>query len=108
MDRFAELLEMLMNPGDDGPPATIYDDLSLAYTDEVSARDAKIGELEGGIAGHGDELAAKDAEIARLKSLMFDKLMATPDETNGDGDEDTPDGDDDEEETGVEALFEKE
>lgn len=106
MDRFAELLNLLMNPGDDGPPATIYDDLSLAYTDEVTARDAKIGELDGAIAGHGDELAAKDAEIARLKSLMFDKLMATPDETTDDGDEETPDAADDDAPTGVDALFE--
>lgn len=103
---FEELLALLMNPGDDPLPDTIYTDLSTAYTDDVSARDAKIGEYEGVVAGHGDALAEKDAEIARLKSLMFDKLMATPDDTNSGDEEESESEESDDEPTGVDALFE--
>lgn len=106
---FATLLAMLANPEEGVEvPATIYDDLSLAYTDDVSARDAKIAEYETGMTGHADELAAKDAEIARLKSLMFDKLMATPNDNGGESEDDESDDETPNEDgpTGVAALFE--
>lgn len=103
---FATLLAMLSNPQEGVEvPDTIYDDLSLAYTDDVSARDAAIAERDGAIAGHADALAAKDAEIARLKSLMFDTLMATPSDNDSESDDES-ESTDENESTGVDALFE--
>lgn len=87
---FAELLALLMEPGDDGVPDTIYDDLSLSYNDAVGSRDAKIGTQEAAYA----ELLADNQ---RLKALNFDLLMATKgDESESETETETPtDSDDD-------------
>jgi len=66
---FAELLAQLQNPGDEGLSPTIYDDLSAAYTNDTSTRDAKI-EVQGA------DLAAAQAEILALKAMNYDLLMA--------------------------------
>ena len=66
---FAELIEALRNPGEDGIPATIYDDLSASYTDATSTRDAKIQVTE-------TDLAAAQAEILQLKAMNYDLLIA--------------------------------
>lgn len=83
---FASLVEMLRNPGDDGLPDTIYDDLHGAYNDAVSAGDARVSELQGSI-------QEREAEISRLKSANYDLLMASRADTGGDGGGDGGDGD---------------
>ena len=98
---FAELLALLQNPGEDGLPPTIYDDLSGAYTNDMSTRDAKIQVTS-------DDLAAAQAEILALKAMNYDLLMAagidnsgdtgedvTEDETDSDSDSDEIGDDDD-------------
>ena len=95
---FAELLAQLQNPGEDGLSPTIYDDLSAAYTNDTSTRDAKI-EVQG------NDLAAAQAEILALKAMNYDLLMAAgidnsadtvDDETETDSDSESDDiGDDD-------------
>lgn len=66
---FQELLNSLINPGEDGPSPTIYDDLSASYTDATSTRDAKIGETEGA-------LAAALEELNRVKAMNYDLMIA--------------------------------
>ena len=66
---FAELMAMLTNPGEDGIPETIYDDLSASYTEATSTRDAKIQDTSG-------ELEAALAEIVRVKAMNYDLLIA--------------------------------
>lgn len=74
---FAELLAQLQNPGEDGLSPTIYDDLSAAYTNDTSTRDAKI-EVQG------SDLAAAQAEILALKAMNYDLLMAAGIDNSGD------------------------
>ena len=97
---FAELLALLIEPGDDGPPATIYDDLSTAHSDELGGRDGKIEEL----------MAANDAlqaEVTRLKVDIYDKLMSQGEPEGDENDDaDENDGDEDESEEGIDSLFE--
>lgn len=98
MADFAELLAALQNPGEEGLSPTIYDDLSAAYTNDTSTRDAKI-EVQG------NDLAAAQAEILALKAMNYDLLMAAgidnsadtgDDETETDSDSESDDiGDDD-------------
>jgi hypothetical protein len=95
-------LALLREPGDDGPPESIYDDLASSYTLAVDGGAARISEIEGVV-------AEKDAEIARLKALNFDLLMAAGSEPA------TEDTDDDNEnptepigEAGIDSLFDRE
>ena len=81
---FAELLAQLQNPGDEGLSPTIYDDLSAAYTNDTSTRDAKI-EVQGA------DLAAAQAEILALKAMNYDLLMAAGIDNSADSGEDNSD-----------------
>jgi len=65
---FEELVELLRNPGEDGLPDTIYDDLSGAYTGVVEGSQARIAEIEA-------TLAERDSMIASLKAQNYDLLM---------------------------------
>lgn len=95
---FEQLIAMLRNPGDDGIPETIYDDLSASYTDATSTRDAKISETSSAV----EELTA---ELLRVKAMNYDLLIAAgvdnsdesgDDESNSDSDSDSDEiGDDD-------------
>ena len=66
---FNELVALLRNPGEDGLPETIYDDLSSSYAMAVDGGAALAAEKDAANA----ELVA---EVARLKALNFDLLMA--------------------------------
>lgn len=78
-----ELIGLLQNPGDDGLPDTIYDDLRSAHTgavDEVhSTAQAKMSELEAAI-------AERDAQIEKLKADNWDLFEQIPKA----GDDDQP------------------
>lgn len=98
---FSDLFGMLVEPGEDGIPDTLYDDLSQAHLDEIGGRDAKIAEVT-------TQLEAANAEISRLKMQNYDLLMAIPvdGEDNGDSADDSDGGDSDESDGGVDSLFE--
>jgi hypothetical protein len=66
---FEHLLGLARNPGDDGAPETIYDDLGAAYNDRVSSADAKISELSS-------SLSEKDSELQRVKAHNYELLTA--------------------------------
>jgi len=98
---FDELMALLRNPGEDGAPETIYDDLSSSYNMAV----------EGGASALSEQVVANEtataelvAEIARLKALNFDLLIAAGTETEPTKESDPePDG-----EESINSLFDKE
>lgn len=82
-----ELLAQLQNPGEDGVPDTIYDDIRAAHTGALEATQstaqAKIEELQ---AAHEATLA----EVNRLKAAnwdLFEQIPKAGDDTPGDGTE---------------------
>ena len=94
---FEELIALLRDPGEDGAPATIYDDLSSSYTAAVDGGTAKVAEIEA----VNTELLG---EIARLKALNFDLLMAAGSETSSETESTETESDDD---TSIDSLFDK-
>lgn len=76
---FETLLATLMNPGEDGHPEGIYDDLSASYTDATSTRDAKISDQDSVIA----ELSA---ELTRTKLLNYELMLSQVAEPAASGD----------------------
>lgn len=99
MDRIQELLEQLRNPGEDGVPDSIYDDIAGAYNEALEIRDAKINELSSAAQEH-------EAQISALKSANYDLLMASGAPSDDEGDDG---GDDDgDEPSGVDSLFDNE
>nr|DAK67420.1 MAG TPA: hypothetical protein [Caudoviricetes sp.] len=95
---FEGLLQSLINPGEDGPSETIYDDLRAAYNtvrDKADSAGAKISELT-------DSNSALSKTVEGLKSKNYDLLEAIgaggdnagDDESHGDDTSDADDGDD--------------
>lgn len=96
MADFKELVNTLQNPGDDGLPETIYDDLMSSYDHDTSTRDAKIAELT--------ELnTTTAAEVESLKAKNHDLYVMLPPPADGDT---GSNGDTVEEVQGVDSLFE--
>lgn len=96
MPDFSELLAKLRNPGEDGVPENIFDELDQSYADATSTREAKITELS-------DAYAEKDSENLRLKSMNFDLMSAIPVDSKTDNDNDNED--DAETPRGIDSLF---
>lgn len=94
MPDFAELLNELRNPSEDGPPETIYDDISNTYNHAVETRDAKISESE-------ERIRESESEISRLKSANYDLMMSS----SVGNDTETETVEDEEPSDGVEDLF---
>lgn len=95
---FNELVALLREPGEDGLPESIYDDLTSSYQLAVDGGAASVAERDASI-------AEKDAEIARLKALNFDLLMAAGETTTTD-DNDNAESDLVDEPT-IDDLFDK-
>ena len=74
---FNELVALLREPGEDGLPESIYDDLMSSYNLAVDGGAASVAERDATIA----ELTA---DVARLKALNFDLLMAAGETTDTD------------------------
>jgi hypothetical protein len=72
---FAELVALLRDPGENGLPDTIYDDLSSSYSLAVDGGTAKAAELQ-------TANSSLTGEIDRLKALNFDLLMAAAGESS--------------------------
>lgn len=66
---FEDLLSQLRNPGEDGLPESIYDDLAGEYSLAVEGGAFRAAELQS-------QLEASGAEVARLKAMNFDLLTA--------------------------------
>ena len=98
---FDDLINLMMNPGDEGVPDTIYDDLRTSHGDEVTqatdSASAKVAELMATI----EEL---NGEINRLKVSNWELFEQIPkagdaepddnDNNNDDEEDDDPDLDD--------------
>lgn len=99
---YEHLLNTLRNPGDDGVPETIYDDLGAAYNEQKTSADAKISELSNAV-------AEKDAELLRVRAHNYDLLTAVqagnPTEPRGDLDANNTDQGEDVEVTSIEDII---
>lgn len=95
MADFKELVNTLQNPGDDGLPETIYDDLMSTYDHDTTTRDAKINDLS-------EKHAAAMAEVEALKVKNHDLYTMIPAEDGDTG----SNGDTVVEVQGVDSLFE--
>jgi len=83
---FESLLASLINPGEDGPSPTIYDDLSASYTDATSTRDAKITTLS-------TDFEALQLELLAAKAANWDLMQLIPQSGEvADSGENTDDG----------------
>ena len=94
---FEELIAMMRNPGEDGIPETIYDDLSASYTELSSTSGAALETANATV-------AQLQAELTAAKAHNYELMMQTPvapsdnsvdDESNDDSDSDSDIGDDD-------------
>ena|SRR5690625_4720725 len=92
-----ELLQALRNPGEDGVPDTIYDDIAETYNHEITVRDSKISELDQAV-------IEREAEISKLKSANYDLMMSQS--VSEDEGEESGDSDSEETEVGIDDLFE--
>lgn len=83
MAEFEELLGKLREPGDDGPPETIYDDLAAAYNNVREGADARINELSATV-------QEKDKKLSQVMSHNYELLtqvqMGNPTGARGDSD----------------------
>lgn len=81
IEQLNEILESIKNPGDDGVPETVYDDITNGFTasaDAMGSANARIEQLEA-------EKGALEMEFNAYKLRMFDKLMNDPGAQSDDG-----------------------
>ena len=85
MAELEELLNVLQNPGDEGVPDTIYDDIRATHTGALESTQAtaqaKMDELN-------TALEAATAENSRLKAAnwdLFEQIPKAGDDEPGDG-----------------------
>lgn len=101
---FESLIAMMRNPGEDGIPESIYDDLSASYTAMSSTSGAKIEELNAMVAQLSGELTA-------TKAANWDLLQSAPVADSGNsGDDETNDSNDSEDSDDIgtdDDFFEK-
>lgn len=82
---FAALLELMRNPGEDGLPEDIADQLAAAHESAVSSADAKIGELTEQVTGlttTANQLKAHNYDL--MRSLPSNDDAPTPGTAVGD------------------------
>ena len=80
-----ELLNQLQNPGDDGVPDTIYDDIRATHTGALestqSTAQAKIDELNSAY----EESVAENARLKAANWDLFEQIPKAGDDEPGDG-----------------------
>jgi pheromone shutdown protein TraB len=99
MARFHELMGQMREPGEDGLPESIYDDLTSEYDTLFDGSSTTIADRDAVI-------AARDEEITRLKSKNYDLLV----NVSGGASSATVEGELDNENTSeptIESLFER-
>ncbi len=67
MTDFHELVNRLRNPGDDGVPDTIFDDLTVTY-------DTAFEGWTGTVQQKDEDISRLNGEVSRLKSANYDLL----------------------------------
>ena len=95
---FHELIALMRDPGEDGLPDTIYDDLTSSYQLAVDGGAASLTAAQA-------ELDALRAELAELKALLFDKFLAAERGEDSDVDEDPNTGAESDAVTTIDDLF---
>lgn len=103
MATFEELMETFRNPGETGLPDNFADELTTAYQEEISIRDAAVTERDNQLAERQKEIDAANAETIRIKAVNYDLIKAAPKAGNP-ADDNKPDGD--AEQGGIDSLFE--
>jgi len=81
---FEELIALLQNPGDDGLPETIYDDLSASYNGMAEGGAAKVAQLEEALAEATTKLTGV---MAHNYELLTAVQVGNPEDVSGDLDE---------------------
>jgi hypothetical protein len=98
MTDFHELVNSLRNPGDDGVPDTIFDDLTTTY-------DTAFEGWNGTVAQKDEDISRLNSEVSRLKSANYDlltKVSTGSEPINNDGLDDV-----DDKPVSVTTLFQK-
>lgn len=83
---FEDLLEALINPGEDGPDEGIFDQLREAHTGALAGKDEEIASSTEALAAVQSQLDALSHELLEVKAANFDKLMSAGAEKDGDDD----------------------
>lgn len=106
---FEDILEMLVNPGEEGAPADIFDQLRGAHTGALEARDSIIAEGTEALAQATAENEALGKSLVELKAFNWDKLENMGASTGADPDlnVETLDDKDTSGEMSTEDFFEK-
>lgn len=105
---FEALINAVQNPGEDGIPPTIYDDIRATYQgvqDQFSSAQAKIGELTESNTTLAEQLNAMKA--ANYDLLTQVNAQSAPEKNGDNGDSDSDDSDNEEDDGGIDAFFEK-
>lgn len=94
---FEQLIAMLRNPGEDGLPDTIYDDLSASYTEATSTANAAATTANNRVAELELALLKAKADNWDLTQMLPVAESQEPDNNDSnDSDDDSDDvGDDD-------------
>lgn len=73
---FEELLEMLNNPGEDGPPEDIFDQLRGAHTGALAGKDEEINSGVEALAAVQAQVDSLSQQLLEVKAANFDSLMS--------------------------------
>lgn len=83
---FEDILESILNPGEDGVPEGAFDQLRDAHTGALSGKDEEIAAGVEALAAVQSQVEALSKEILEVKAANFDKLMSAGTEKDGDDD----------------------
>lgn len=83
---FEDLLDALINPGEDGAPEGIFDQLREAHTGALAGKDEEISSATEGLAALQAQFDALSRELVEVKATKFDSLMAAGTPKDGDDD----------------------
>lgn len=72
---FEDILELLINPGEDGAPGDIFDQLRGAHTGAIEGKDNIISENTSAMAELQSQVDALTNQLVNVKAANFDKLM---------------------------------
>lgn len=97
MSDFHELVNRLRNPGDEGVPDTIFDDLTVTY-------DTAFEGWNGTVQQKDEDISRLNSEVSRLKSANYDLLTRV---SNGTDPLDTGANDVDETPVTINTLFKR-
>jgi hypothetical protein len=81
-----DLLQMLINPSEEGAPEDIFDQIRDFHTGAIAGKDEEIASSTEALAGLQSQLDAVSQELVEVKAFNFDSIMSAG--TPKDGDED--------------------